>query len=96
VVLILPGASDQPFVQAASRHIYGPLLDSGVRIFERKAIMLHAKAALLDGEALFAGSVNLDARSLQLNLELNLLVRQPELVAAARAVFEDQLRHSRE
>lgn len=94
VVLLLPGASDQPFVQAASRHIYGSLLASGIRIFEREGIMLHAKAALLDGETLLVGSANLDSRSFRLNLELNLLVRQPELVAEARQLFEEQLRHS--
>jgi cardiolipin synthase len=96
VVLLLPGASDQPFVQAASRHIYGTLLESGVRIFERERAMLHAKAALLDGEALFTGSANLDPRSFRLNLELNLLVRQPEIVAEARARFELQLPFSKE
>lgn len=96
VDLLLPGASDQPFVQAASRHIYGPLLRSGVRIFERSANMLHAKVAVLDGEALVLGSANLDPRSFRLNLELNLLVRQPELVAEARAGFEAQLPLSQE
>lgn len=96
VVLLLPGASDQLFVQAASRHIYGQLLEGGVRIFERERAMLHAKAALLDGEALFLGSANLDPRSFRLNLELNLLVRQPEIVKEARALFEAQLPLSRE
>ncbi len=96
VILLLPGASDQPFVQAASRHIYGPLLARGVRIFERESTMLHAKAAVLDGEALFTGSANLDPRSFHLNLELNLLVRQPEVVQEAKARFEAQLPLSRE
>ena len=91
VILLLPGASDVPFVQAASRHSYDPLLKSGVRIFEREQTMLHAKVVLLDGEALFTGSANLDPRSFRLNLELNLLVRQPEIVAEARKVFESQL-----
>jgi cardiolipin synthase len=96
VILLLPGASDQPFVQAASRHIYGRLLESGVRILERERAMLHAKAALMDGEALFTGSANLDPRSFGLNLELNLLVRQPEIAAEARALFEAQLPLSKE
>lgn len=96
VILLLPGESDQPFVQAASRHVYGSLLASGVRIFERAGVMLHAKAAILDGEALFTGSANLDPRSFRHNLELNLLVRQPEIVAEARALFEIQLSLSKE
>ena len=91
IALLLPGASDQAFVQAASRHIYGPLLRSGVRIHEREGTMLHAKAALLDGEALFTGSANLDPRSFRHNLELNLFLRQPELVSEARSLFEAQL-----
>ena len=96
VVLLLPGASDQPFVQAASRHIYKPLLEAGVRIFEREQRMLHAKVALLDGEALLIGSANLDPRSFRLNLELNLFVRQAEMAAEAKAIFESQLSSSRE
>ncbi|HTL98434.1 MAG TPA: phosphatidylserine/phosphatidylglycerophosphate/cardiolipin synthase family protein [Holophagaceae bacterium] len=96
VILLLPGASDQPFVQAASRHVYGALLEAGVRIFEREHRMLHAKAALLDGEALFTGSANLDPRSFRHNLELNVLVRQPEIAAEARALFEAQLPLSKE
>ena len=96
VVLLLPGESDQRFVQAASRHIYRALLGSGVRILEREHRMLHAKAALLDGESLFTGSANLDPRSFRLNLELNVLVRQAELVAEARAGFEAQLPRSQE
>lgn len=96
VVLLLPGVSDQRFVQAASRHIYGPLLSHGVRIFERAQTMLHAKAAVLDGEALFTGSANLDPRSFRLNLELNVLVRQPEIVTEAKAQFEAQLPLSKE
>lgn len=91
VILLLPGASDQPFVQAASRHIYGTLLESGVRIYEREETMLHAKAAIFDGREIFMGSANLDPRSFRLNLELNLVVRQPELVAEARTLFEAQL-----
>ncbi|MBS1766518.1 MAG: phosphatidylserine/phosphatidylglycerophosphate/cardiolipin synthase family protein [Acidobacteria bacterium] len=96
VVLLLPGESDQPFVQAASRHIYPPLLTGGVRIFERERRMLHAKVAILDQEALFTGSANLDPRSFHLNLELNVLVRQPDIVAEARDGFEAQLPQSQE
>lgn len=91
IVLLLPGRSDQRFVQAASRRLYGPLLRSGVRIHEREHTMLHAKAAVVDGEVLFTGSANLDPRSFYHNLELNLLIRQPEVVEEARALFEAQL-----
>ena len=96
IILLLPGSSDQPFVQAASRHVYGALLTAGVRILEREHRMLHAKAALLDGEALFTGSANLDPRSFRLNLELNVLVRQPGLLAEARSLFEAQIPLSQE
>lgn len=96
VILLLPGASDQPFVQAASRHIYRRLLERGVRIYERASTMLHAKAAILDDDALFTGSANLDPRSFHLNLELNLLVRQPAVVQEAKARFEAQLPLSKE
>jgi cardiolipin synthase len=57
--------------------------------------VLHAKLALIDG-TVFAGTSNLDARSLGINYEL--MVRLPDRALAdeACASFEADLRHSRE
>ena len=96
VRLLLPGPSDQAFVQAASRASFEKLLEAGVRIFERRDRMLHAKAALLDGETAIIGSANLDPRSYRHNLELDLLIRHPGIGPELRRFFETQVGMSEE
>jgi putative cardiolipin synthase len=48
-------------------------------------LRLHTKAALVDREMVFLGSMNFDPRSRDLNTEFGLLVRSPELAAALHA-----------
>lgn len=81
ITVVVPGHTDQPFVQAAGRHAYGRLLAAGVRIWERQGRMLHAKVAVVDRAWVSLGSANLDARSAGYNLELNLHLHAPALAA---------------
>ena len=53
----------------ASRGLYAGLLEAGVRIFERRGPLLHAKGMVVDGLLAIFGSANLDVRSLRLNFE---------------------------
>lgn len=96
VTLLLPGRSDVPFARSASLRLYGNLLRAGVRIHEWERSVLHAKAAVVDGERMLIGSFNLDPLSLA-NLETLLEVHDPaaagegerwiaRYVAAARPV----------
>jgi cardiolipin synthase A/B len=78
VKLFVPGESDSPLVQRASRAYYGELLDSGVGLFEYQG-MLHAKAILFDDDNVLIGSANLDIRSFRLNFELSVLTENPPL-----------------
>ena len=73
VKLFVPGKSDSPIVQRASRAYYGELLAGGVPIFEYDG-MLHAKAILFDDDNALIGSANLDLRSFRLNFELSMLI----------------------
>ncbi|MBI5070242.1 MAG: cardiolipin synthase B [Deltaproteobacteria bacterium] len=68
VTLLLPGRSDVPFARSASMRLYRRLLAAGVRIHEWEGSVLHAKAAVVDGERMLIGSFNLDPLSLA-NLE---------------------------
>lgn len=66
---------------AAAQHFHHPrLLDAGVRILEYPT-MLHAKALVRDGEAVLAGTCNLEAWSLKRFFEINLCVRSRALAA---------------
>jgi len=74
VRLALPGFSDfwAPFY--AGRSHYAGLLDAGVRIFERRDALLHAKTAVIDGVWSSVGSTNLDWRSFVHNYEADVIV----------------------
>ena len=95
VELILAGKTDVAIAQAAARSIYGPLLRAGVRIWEYQPQVLHTKLALIDG-TVFAGTSNLDARSLGINYELMVRLQYPALAGEAAASFAADLAHSRE
>ena len=95
VRVIVPGQSDVKVVQWASRHMYEYLLRRGIRIYERQNRMLHCKAMVIDGCWSMVGSLNLDARSLRLNLELFAVARSQPLAQALLAVCKDEMRQSK-
>lgn len=94
VRILLAGPTDVPLMKLASRSLYRTLIQSGVELFEYQPQVLHAKSLVLDG-TVYAGSSNLDPRSLRLNFEVMLRIEDPALAAAARAQFEADLVHSR-
>ncbi len=96
VKLILPGHSDSSFAYHAGRSFYGGLLESGVKIYERKDRMLHAKTAVIDGVWSTVGSTNLDWRSLLYNDEINAVVLGTEFAAQMAAEFAHDLAQSEE
>jgi cardiolipin synthase A/B len=94
VQLILAGKSDVPVSQMAARSLYHRLLKAGVEIYEYQPQILHAKLVLADG-IVYAGSSNLDVRSLNLNYELMLRFEDKKAAAEARDIFGRALKHSR-
>ena len=94
VQIILPAKSDVPISQLASRSLYRMLLRAGVEIYEYQPQILHSKLIIIDDEV-FVGSANLDTRSLWINYELVLSLKEPMLANQARAIFEQDLSNSR-
>lgn len=87
VKLMLPSRTDNAVVYHAGRASYTELLESGVRIYERKDRLLHSKAAVIDGVWSTVGSSNLDWRSLAYNDELNAVVLGTDFAAQMKAAF---------
>jgi cardiolipin synthase A/B len=81
VTLLLAGRSDILLAQQATMRLYRRLLDAGVLIYEWNASVLHAKAAVADGQRMLLGSFNLDPLSL-VNMET--LVEVDDRQAASR------------
>lgn len=81
VRILLPGGmSDAPAVLFAGRSYYHILLEAGVKIYETRNRMLHAKAFIIDDREAAVGSSNLDNWSLRYNREFNLLVADRDAV----------------
>lgn len=94
VQLILAGKSDVPLSQMASRRLYRSMLRAGIEIYEYQPQILHAKLVLLDN-LVYVGSANFDIRSLDINYELMLRLRDPGILYEANLIFEQMLSHSR-
>ena len=60
VKIILPKISDQNLALYAGRYYYDELLEAGVRLYERRNAILHAKTSVIDGVWATVGSTNLD------------------------------------
>jgi cardiolipin synthase A/B len=97
VKIILPGTNnDQPMTKSAGRAAYGRMLEGGVKIFEYQPTMIHEKSMVVDGLFSMFGSSNLDARSSEINEELDVVVYDHKFGREMEAVFEKDLAQSRE
>jgi cardiolipin synthase len=65
-----------------------------VEIYEYQPQILHAKLFLID-DVVYAGSSNLDARSLNINYELMLRLPDPHYASGGREIFANVLAQSR-
>ena len=72
----------------AGRGYYERLLRAGVKIYERRGVILHSKTALIDGVWATVGSTNLDWRSFLHNHELNAVVLGAEFGSQVQAMFD--------
>ncbi len=72
--LLIPSTIDHWYVRAASKSYYRDLLESGIKIFEKRGDFMHSKAVLIDEEIVSMGSSNCDNRSFRLNYELDFVV----------------------
>ncbi len=88
VVLVLPGFSDSSLVFHAGRSHYADLLEAGVKLYERRDALLHAKTAVVDGVWSTVGSSNMDWRSFALNYEINAVVLGPDFAGEMEALFQ--------
>ena len=79
VDIVLPANNNHAFVAwAASAHVR-PLIESGCRIWFNPPPFDHSKLMTIDGIWCLIGSANWDARSLRLNFELTVEIRDQAL-----------------
>jgi len=97
VKLVLPSHSDSWPIFNLGRSYYTELLRGGVRIYERRGAVMHAKTACIDGVWSTIGSTNLDWRSFLHNDEINAVIlgrgfaEQMEAMFARDVVESDEI-----
>jgi cardiolipin synthase len=96
VRVIVPSFSDSALIFHASRADYDELLAGGVRIYEQRYAMLHAKTMVIDSALSMVGSANFDIRSFLHNNEVNAVIVGSAFAGRMEALFERDLRDTRE
>jgi cardiolipin synthase A/B len=97
ITVIVPGAAtDQKWVRLASRRMWGHLLRAGIRIFEFRDAMIHAKVLIVDNLWVVMGTTNIDNRSFEHNDEVNVAMRDPAVADRLLQDYERDLRASDE
>lgn len=96
VKIILPGTTDSLLALHAQRYHYARLMQSGVKIYEHKTSLLHAKTAVIDGVWSTVGSTNLDFLSLLHNDEVNAIILSDRFAGEMEEMFLKDLQNSRQ
>jgi cardiolipin synthase A/B len=92
--VITAAKSDNNATIAAARHSYSRLIRRHVQMYEYQPAKLHTKLAIVD-DVVHIGSANFDFRSLYLNLEIMLRIKDAAFAEAMRGYFERELTHSK-
>ena len=95
VKLILPGITDSRLALYAQRNYYSKLLKSGVKLYEHRTSLLHAKTAVIDRVWSTVGSTNMDFLSLLSNDEVNAVILNHEFAVEMEKMFVRDLTDSK-
>jgi cardiolipin synthase A/B len=96
VRILVPSTSDHPWIRRLTRRRYRRLLENGVRIWEWRGEMMHAKTSVIDGRVVRVGSTDFNPLGLAINYELDAIVFDAQVGAAAEAIFLADLAASNE
>ncbi|NVM79261.1 cardiolipin synthase [Duganella sp. SG902] len=94
VKIVLPGVSDSGLVFYAGHAFYDDLLSAGVKIYQLKLAVLHAKTAVIDGAWSTVGSTNIDTRSFLHNSEINVIVMGEAFGVEMEKAFQEDIKDS--
>ncbi len=94
VKIILPGTSDSSLAKYAGEYYYSQLLKSGVKLYRRQNVLLHAKTLVIDGIWSTVGSTNMDFWSFSSNDEVNAVILSREFAMEMDKMFARDLDES--
>ena len=90
VKIVLPQITDVPISRYAAWFTFPRLLRDGCQIYEYQPRPLHAKLIVVD-DIVYAGSANIDIRSLHLNFELSVRIQDAKLAAEVLQLVEKDI-----
>ena len=96
VRVLVPSRYDHPWIRLATRHFYRRLLRNGVRIWEWRGEMMHAKTSVVDGRWTRIGSTDYNPLGIAINFELDAVIEDRTLGVQAEAMFLEDLEQSKE
>lgn len=95
VRILLPEKPDKRTVWLSSFASLDEVQKAGVKVYRYQAGFLHQKVWLVDDECALIGTANLDNRSLRLNFEVGVVVRNREFAADVEVMLQRDLERSR-
>jgi len=96
VKIILPGTTDRSLALYAGQYYYSDLLKSGVKLYKRRNVLLHAKTLVIDGVWSTVGSTNMEWWSFSSNDEVNAVILSPKFATEMETMFAEDLAESDE
>ena len=96
VRVLVPSKYDHPWVRLLARRLYRRMLMNGVRIWEWQGVMMHAKTSVIDGRWVRVGSTDFNPLGIAINYELDAVIEDKTLGAAAEAMYLADLDASKE
>jgi cardiolipin synthase len=96
VRVLVPSTYDHPWLRRMTTRFYQRLLRSGVRVYEWRGEMMHAKTSVVDRRWVRVGSTDFNPLGIAINYELDAVIEDATLGANAEAMFLEDLEQSRE
>lgn len=96
VRVLVPSKYDHPFLRRFATRFYHRLLRSGVRLWEWRGEMMHAKTTVIDGRWVRVGSTDFNPLGVAINYELDALIEDRTLGEQAEQMFLEDLQRSQE
>ncbi|KAA6406320.1 phospholipase D-like domain-containing protein [Candidatus Tokpelaia sp.] len=96
VDIIIPEHNNLQLVDRAMRAQFYPLLRGGCHIWRATGAFDHSKLVAVDDIWAYAGSSNLDARSLRLNFEIDMEIMDKKFTANIAGLIRAELANARE
>jgi cardiolipin synthase A/B len=96
VRVLVPSRYDHFWLRGLMTRSYHRLLRNGVRIWEWRGEMMHAKTSVVDSRWVRIGSTDFNPLGVAINYELDAVIEDPALGAVAESMFLEDLQRSRE